>query len=240
MSEYKYNKPSLLEMYAGVKLTKAKLSVDSWFGLFPKFQSIGLGLPEISSSIDLSVGGHTLSAASTGFRCWNESKTRLVQISASEITVNFVKDYPGWASFYEFLKKVLKVVNEVKKVDISSISLTAKNEAVIADGNFMLGSYLICDGELIPKKYQNSRFPSDISLGEGILEADNFNEQVRVAVRKNGETVTLQFDLSFKKPLINGQEYSDLLNDLHDLTLSRFEKVISEKYRKEVLGGLHS
>lgn len=240
-----YKKPILTEILATIYLVKGTLTQTKFFDIIPKIKESGLTEIEMGQIKQVSFSKardnveELLHISIPRIRCWNDSKTQLVQLSPDMLIVNQVGEYLGWDKFESFFNKNLTLVKEsLESISYKSLLLNTIDNLTIPKKEYSLGKYLNCGGNKIPEWYRDSKEAIDISLGRGLLEIDHQNRQIQVKVRIRDESVNLNIVSIFHDEILSGISITDSLNKLHLESNESFESIITNFTRNKIMEGI--
>ena len=232
----KYKNPTLVELYAEFFFADGTLPESTFFDVVPYLKGAGFSDVEMGAGVlEINVQEQSAEPRSR-IRCWNQDRTRLVQLRENFIAVNLVGAYPGWMTFLEVFQTAQEAVAPTGAVPLS-LSLVANDQITVSSEDFTLDRYLHVGGAHIPSWYAGATEPLDITLGWGTLPSDGFNRQLRAKVRpQDDDTTRIEFRTYFHE-LLGDVDPLDKLADLHDRSNEMFEELITDLTREVVMGG---
>ena len=232
----KYKNPTLIEVYAELFFADGTLPESTFFDVVPHLKAAGFSDVEMSAGV-LKINVQEQSAEPRSqIRCWNQDRTRLVQLRGDFVAANLVGTYPGWTAFLEVFQTARAAVAPTGAVP-QSLSLITNDRLTVSSEDFTLDRYLHVGGTHIPSWYAGATEPLDITLGWGTLSSDGFNRQLRAKVRpQDDDTTKIEFRAAFHE-VLGDADPLDKLENLHDRSLEMFEELITDVTREDVMGG---
>lgn len=224
-----YKKAILDELY--VEFTfDGNISIDV-FKYIEELRSIGFANIEFPDQITSEVGiaiGQNL-----GFiKCWNESKSKLFQLSSKKIVINAVGNYAGWDDFQNFYEQSLQLFKKFETINkISSVSFNTIDRLQINDVT-QFSRFFACDGVYIPKWFEEVNYPFDIRLGMGIPGKDPYNKQILITGRIQPANFLIELEIKLSYEVSETMALVGLINKLYSESKKLFESVITQNLRE--------
>lgn len=176
-------------------------------------------------------------------RLWKDGKRELLQVYYNRIAFNFIpKDstvYEGWESF---LEKSMKYINAISSSysdycwENVGLSYIDKISGICKDG-FKLGKYINCNGDTIPRIFEDTSVATDIIIGQGNKALED-NKQLKLKLQKSGDKYDILINTSFYTLLKCSNSIYNELNKLHDKCIEIFEKIITDYVRNVIMEGV--
>jgi len=240
-----YKKPTLQEVVAEVHLGDGVLTPPQFFEIVPALKTAGFGDVEMTGGdvVEVDVEAKSLHRrAQQRVRCWNEDRTKLVQLGQDLLVANLVGEYPGWTAFMAVFNAALESLTTVinPALDVRSLALTTIDMFEVPAEGFRFSDYLNVDGPYLPSWYADEEVPLDITLGKGFIAENGSNRQLRVRVRKRGDEDVMQVHMRavFHNTVGQGDDdLRELLASFHVESNTMFEGLITDLVRNEVMGG---
>lgn len=234
-----YKKPVLAEIFSEITLEQGSLDDSQYFDLVPIFKEKGFTNVEMGKSFSTPTDANQAEIALVPrVRCWDSTKTRLVQVARDLLVVNLVGNYSGWPGFQNLFEIGFNALTSViSKEKIRSISLHTIDKWKVPASDFTFSKYLNAGGKRIPAWYSDVKDPCDINLGRGFLNRDGYNKKLNIALRRSEEGYEFRITSEFHQAVKKGQVINELLGRLHDESNESFESIITDITREQVMGG---
>ncbi len=227
-----YKKPTLSETLAEINLEPGLLTEARFFDVVPRLQALGFSEIEFATagiSFESQPGRIGFPKEKQRVRCWRPGRTELAQVSEDLLVMNLTGDYPGWDRFIR--------LDGLGDARVKSINLQTIDRFQVPREGFAVSEYLNASGQVIPKWYVGSRESIDMTLGRGFLQLDGKNRLVAIVVRTMADPVTVQIQAMFHDAVGEDENLRQLLERLHNESNETFELLLTDRTRKEVMGG---
>lgn len=235
-----YRKPTLIETYAELYLSRGTLTEARFFDVVPQLKKAGfteIELTTVGLSLDIKQGRPS-PRENQRVRCWKPGRTELVQVGEDLLVVNLTGEYPGWDSFVRLFAEARNALGSgIGELQITSLNLGALDQFDVPGNGFLVSEYLNVGGPIIPSWYSGCRESLDLDMGYGILDQDGHNRQIHVNVRAAGDPVRIGFRCQFHDRVDHDTELISLLSRLHDESNRTFEALITDEVRNNIMGG---
>jgi len=236
-----YHKPTLVETYAELYLAPGTLSQSTMFDVVPELKKLGFTDVELNTvgfSVEFKQGNPSRRETQR-VRCWKPGRTQLVQVGEDLLVVNLTGQYPGWTAFTTLFSQALTGLHAgVGEPRYVSMALGAIDQfSVMPDAGYHVSDFLAVGGAVVPSWYSGCRESLDMDLGHGILASDGHNRQIHINVRVEPEAVNFMLRTEFRERIETTNELTQMLGKLHDESNVVFEQIITDRLRKQVMGG---
>jgi uncharacterized protein (TIGR04255 family) len=230
-----YKNPILTEILVELYLQAGCLPESKMIEVVDSMKKEGLSEIEFAQSI--SNPDEDVAKIVPRIRCWDKDKIKLVQVSPDLIVVNQLKTYLGWSFLEDLVKKCIKTLTSInKEIKFKSISLNTIDRFSVSVEGFKLEDWLECNGKILPVWFKGTKEAADITLGRGFLKTDNKNRQILVQTRPKGPVIEVQLHSVFHDMILT-KKAEEVLGVLHEESNATFEMLITDRVRKEIMGG---
>lgn len=238
-----YSKPTLVETFAEIHLAPETLTEARFFEVVPKLKDAGFTEIEFATvgvSLEVKPGRSVpVPRDRQRVRCWKPGKTQLVQVGEDLLVVNLTGEYPGWDGFVALFNEAYEALEAgLGQVEVQSLNLLTIDLFRVSKERFSISKYLNTNGEAIPKWFADCRESVDMNLGRGLLQVDGHNRQVHVNVQAATDPVSVRFQAQFHERVEAGSDLMGVLERLHGESNMTFESLITDRVRKDIMGGL--
>jgi uncharacterized protein (TIGR04255 family) len=165
---------------------------------------------------------------------WNEDNTLLVQIGKDFLTINALKPYPNWESFFPLILKIFNLYCEVaspkgiKRADLRYINtIQVSKEYLGFEGNFKLPMPIPPDLKY-STRFINTHMEYDINA------VDVLSQKITSVPTLKSEEKNLVLQIEVVMNKFNGlliENVSDWLNSNHQIIIETFESTLDNSLK---------
>jgi uncharacterized protein (TIGR04255 family) len=239
-----YRKPLIVELAAQLYLAPGVLPEAKYFDIVPRWTKSNLEKIEISKTMATPLFGLPVPFVPVSqVRCSSSDRGRVAQLLPDTVVANVVVNenspYPGWESARDFFSSVFQNTQvAITDFKVLSVCLIMIDRLVLNEGEYRLGDFLKCDGEILPKAFADCKESCDIIFGKGTISGEGQNQQLKLSAKKNPADDTCQIVINsvFHKNLDNTKSYLQLVEELHKEAVVSFKKLVTTK-TIEKMGG---
>jgi len=228
-----YKKPIIVEIYTRIFLNNGQLSNSRILDFACSLKEIGYTNNDIVLASEPSTGTNEFTSR---IRCWDQEKIKLIQLSKDTIIFNYVKEYPGWTAFKEFVKEGLDALDKNINTNFQSVDIRTIDTFEIPDDSYRFGDWINCKSDKIPAWYNDSTDTIDITMGKGSIKSDCQNRQLLLSARKEGGKVRFKIEAAFHDRKHHDDLFS-MMDTFHQESNHTFESIITDRVRIEIMEG---